>query len=324
MQVQLQSMYESFYAADPGTHTPAIPTVSLHVSHLSQRDSELCRHATETTSGERDAAKTAVLDAVFALEEALAPEHPIRHMVDAAGSTWMGRYIIKREYSEASHHIYGLALPELVPLSVSADDMRVRDGRHTADTASSALADQPNAHNPQSSSSDLPQTLGNLLQQLSAMVTHLKAAASGLMHLSSSFLQSSPSSVPAAPSPEANAALQPLGAISSSLDSHTCLNPGLAANDTAEGLIHSSSVVAAENSSWAYAGMQVPDHLNSLLEEAADNLLLHSCGEGWLVQPRIANMSGLEYRVYLLGGASAVSARLTQYYFSVPAYPLLM
>ncbi|DBB04295.1 TPA: hypothetical protein ACH3X1_012792 [Trebouxia sp. C0004] len=40
----------------------------------------------------------------------------------------------------------------------------------------------------------------------------------------------------------------------------------------------------------------------------ADRLLTESCGEGWLLQPRIADMTRLEYRVYLLGGAQAVSS----------------
>lgn len=298
MQVQLQSMYESYYAADPSSHTPPIPTVNLHLSHAPQRKSKLCSQATETTSGEREAAKTALLDAVFALEKALAPEHPIRQMVDAGGSNWMGRYIIKREYSEGAHHIHGLTLPELSLLSTLADDMQVHHGKHAAGAALTAIADQWNASSPECSS-NRPYTLGHLPQELSALVTESKAA---ILHPGSS--------ISAAASHEADAALQPLGAQSCDLDpsSHTCLNPNLAAHDTADVLNHSSGVGAAEGGRWVYAGMQLPNHLDSLLEETADNLLRHSCGEGWLVQPRIANMSGLEYRVYLLGGASAVSA----------------
>ena len=53
--------------------------------------------------------------------------------------------------------------------------------------------------------------------------------------------------------------------------------------------------------------MNLTPELNSMLDETADRLLQTSCGEGWLVQPCIANMSGLEYRVYMLGGASPVS-----------------
>lgn len=78
-QVQLQSMYELYYAADPSTHTPPIPTVNLRLTHPQERESELCNGA-ESTDNERDAAKTALLDAVFDLEKALAPEHPVRYL----------------------------------------------------------------------------------------------------------------------------------------------------------------------------------------------------------------------------------------------------
>ena len=40
--------------------------------------------------------------------------------------------------------------------------------------------------------------------------------------------------------------------------------------------------------------------LASLLDETADRLLRESCGEGWLLQPRIANMTRLEHRAYML------------------------
>lgn len=41
--------------------------------------------------------------------------------------------------------------------------------------------------------------------------------------------------------------------------------------------------------------------------ELVDRLLRESCGEGWLLQPKVVDMTRLEYRVYLLGGAAAVS-----------------
>ncbi|KAA6426725.1 MAG: hypothetical protein FRX49_03835 [Trebouxia sp. A1-2] len=52
---------------------------------------------------------------------------------------------------------------------------------------------------------------------------------------------------------------------------------------------------------------QLPAELVKMLDVTADRLLKESCGEGWLLQPRIADMTRLEYRVYLLGGAQAVS-----------------
>ena len=73
-------MYEAYYATNPSSRTPPIPTVNLHLSHSLQRESELCNGAAATDS-ERDAAKTALLDAVFDLEKALAPEHPARYLL---------------------------------------------------------------------------------------------------------------------------------------------------------------------------------------------------------------------------------------------------
>lgn len=205
MQVQLQSMYESYYAAHPSTRTPPIPTANLHLSHPPQREAELCYWA-NTTEQERDAAKTALLDAVFELEKALVPEHPVRQMVSASGASWMGKYVVKREYAELSHHLTFLTLPELEPIST-----------------------------------------------------------------------------------------------------HRCINPDVAEEAT-ESPTQSSGDSVAKNGSWVYAGLQISAEVNGMLTEAADRVLQLSCGEGWLVQPHIANMSGLEYRVYLLGGASAVSA----------------
>ena len=206
MQVQLQSMYESYYAADPSTHTPPIPTANFHLSHEQQREAQLCYWA-DTTEDERDAAKTALLNAVFELERALTPEHPVRQMVSASGASWMGKYVVKREYAELSHHLTFLTLAELAPV-----------------------------------------------------------------------------------------------------DKHTCINADLTAQEATDSPSHSSGDSAAKNGSWMYADLEISAEVNRLLTEAADRVLQHSCGEGWLVQPHIANMSGLEYRVYLLGGASAVSA----------------
>ena len=73
-------MYEAYYNANPSSRTPPIPTVNLHLKHPPQRESELCLGA-EVTDSERDAAKTALLDAIFDLEKAIAPEHSVRHML---------------------------------------------------------------------------------------------------------------------------------------------------------------------------------------------------------------------------------------------------
>ena len=230
-------------------------------------------------------------------------------MVDATGTDWMGRYIIKREYSEGSHHVFGLTLPQLAPISASPDDLQLPQGHNAAYAGPSApvgsYADSPHADTPDCSSNQ-----AHTSQRLGSVLSHVKAAASKMLHLSSFLFHSAPSSISAKPGSQVEAELQPLGGQSSDLGPtiHTCINPDLAAHDAADVVTHSGGDGVAKNGSWVHAGLQLPAELNSLLAETADRLLLHSCGEGWLVQPRVANMTGLEYRVYLLGGASAVSA----------------
>ena len=56
-----------------------------------------------------------------------------------------------------------------------------------------------------------------------------------------------------------------------------------------------------------FANWDLPVELVSLLDVTADKILRESCGEGWLMQSRIADMTRLEYRVYMLNGSQAVS-----------------
>lgn len=68
----------------------------------------------------------------------------------------------------------------------------------------------------------------------------------------------------------------------------------------------------SHGSEYDFTGWTIPAELVSLLEVTADRILKESCGEGWLLQPRIANMTRLEYRVYMLNGAEAVSGFLSR------------
>ena len=228
------------------------------------------------------------------------------------GSDWMGRYIIKREYSEGASNIFDLTLPQLGPISTSSDDMQLHQGHYSADVVPSAPmrshADPPHA-GIRECSSDQTHTS----QQLGFVLSFAKAAASKLAHLSSFLFHSAPSSISAKPGTcQAEAEVQPLGGQSSNFGPtiHPGIGPDLAGHNTADSISCSTGERPPKNGSWAYPGLQLPAELKNLLAETADKLLHHSCGEGWLVQPRIANMSHLEYRVYLLGGASAVSARV--------------
>ena len=315
-------MYESYFAADPSTHTPPIPTTRLLLSHPKERESELC-YLAETTSSEREAAKTALIDAILNLEHGLAADHPVRGMVEGNSDRWMGSYIIKREYSEGSHNVLGIKVPELTPVTASLADPLAHSSNaaHAAVSAANVGSTDHQQHAGNVSTKSSNQGHAQHLQQLTATFKHIQAAAGRLICFLVSFCHDGSHSLSAGlgPDTEVIAKLQPFPSQSadSSSELYACANPDLAAQETSTVIYPVSSNGPAEHSSRAYAGFQVLLELNALLDETADKLLQQSCGEGWLVQPRIANMSGLEYRVYILGGASAVSA-LTCYLLQLP------
>lgn len=185
MQVQLHSMYEAYFAADPSNRTPPIPTNNLVLSHSPERQPELCNLA-EITVVEREAAKTALLDAILDLEHTIAPEHPVRDMVKGGKSSWMGNYIIKREYSQLSHHVFGLKVPELNPVAASAVTTALQSNSNAADTAwhvpAGGSGDQPQASSSEWNSTE-GQALNKSPQQPSFLLSHSKAALRGLTQL---------------------------------------------------------------------------------------------------------------------------------------------
>ena len=308
LQIQLQSMYESYFAADPSSHTPPIPTTRLLLSYPQERASELC-YQVETTASERQAGKAALINAVMNLEHGLAPDHPIRGMVEGNSASWMGSYIIKREYSEGSHHVFGIKLPQLTPVNAFTADPPAHCSSNAAHAALST--DVGSTGHQQRAGNASGYAAGQHFQQLTATFKHILAAAGRLFRLLISTLHTDAHDLSAGSAADTKviAEPQPFPAQSADLgpELQACLNPDFAAQETMTVGYNVSSVNAAEQSSVTYAGFQMPPQLDALLDETADKLLQQSCGEGWLVQPRIANMSGLEYRVYMLGGASAVS-----------------
>lgn len=317
MQVKLQHMYQSHFEADPTHRTPPIPTAHLRLHHAHERVQELC-YLAETTAPEREAVKTKLLHAVFELEHAVPAEHPVRSMVEGGSSDWMGNYIIKREFSECSHHIFGVTLPDLRDANHAADQAEQHfqvdlgsaaanvslgydiDSIPTESLDSSAVPHSNSSLASGSASGNGPRptfastTSWTLYQQLPGLLKWLlngKAAVGN-----------------AASGHEASAALQPFIASSTDVspDSPACANPDPLATELVTGQTNVPNSDSIPGPTKRIAGLVITPELDSALNEIADKLLHGSCGEGWLLQPRIANMSGLEYRVYMLGGASAV------------------
>ncbi len=336
MQVQLQHMYEFHYQADPSNRTPPIPTTQLKMHNSPERDRQLC-YLAEPTARERKEVKQKLLHAVLGLEHAVPLGHPVRSMVEGSSSQWMGSYIIKREFSECSRHVFGIELPDLTPSSlmdngrhdsrqVGGQQHSSKDFQHSTDSAARVHSSPEfDSHAYESNvafsinQSVAPNSAARA-PKLSFMFDRVQTVVSTLANLFTSAFHIGSTCVCAAPVTHGEAAmeLQPLNADPSDLATGAleCVNPDVATAAMATAANTASPASAASNDtnhSSAHDGgrvhgqMALTPELDSLLDATADRLLHASCGEGWLVQPRIANMSGLEYRVYMFGGASAVS-----------------
>ncbi len=289
-QVILQNMYESYYRAEPAQRTPPIPTTQVKSQQSAERERELC-YLAATTASEKDAVKQRLLKAVLELEQLVAPEHPVRSMVEGGSSAWMGQYIIKREFSEGSRHVFGITLPDLDSARPAAD---ADPGQHrSGDLAGGAdicLSDIADSRSQASSGASI---LANVKAAVSRVARILGVGTAPGQKLPSS-QQHTLADLPLEVQPPD---ISPDAPICRSLEA-------AAAETESSSAVHASSVPGGVRGS---VGMNLTPELDSMLDETADRLLQTSCGEGWLVQPRIANMSGLEYRVYMLGGAAAVS-----------------
>ncbi|BDA41509.1 hypothetical protein COCOBI_02-2900 [Coccomyxa sp. Obi] len=84
---------------------------------------------------------------------------------------------------------------------------------------------------------------------------------------------------------------------------HPCLDGGMAPWRAGPSLALSDdlSTGTQETHALVLGAVSTPGYLR----KAAEVLAKESCGEPWLLQPKIRDMESLEYRVYLLGGANA-------------------
>ena len=283
-------MYESYYRAEPAQRTPPIPTTQVTTQQSAERERELC-YLAATTASEKDAVKQRLLKAVLELEQLVAPEHPVRSMVEGGSSAWMGQYIIKREFSEGSRHVFGITLPDLSSARPAAHaDPRQHISGDLNGEAGVCLSDIADSRSEASSGASI---LASVKAAVSRVARILGVGTAPGQKLPSS-QQHTLADLPLEVQPPD---IGPDAPICRSLEA-------AAAETESSSAVHASSVPRGVRGS---VGMNLTPELDSMLDETADRLLQTSCGEGWLVQPCIANMSGLEYRVYMLGGAAAVS-----------------
>lgn len=398
----------------------------------STRLEELCYSDLNTTNAERDAVVNSLLQALHQLESSVDMDSEVRNVIEGGGHDWMGQYMVKREYSEGSFHVFGIVVPDLrsshsssnqkanhscsegmcqnsvSSSSVGYDD--TSDGGGTILTSShahqpvdssdaalsggSAVAEanhEAGDAGQQATGNDaglsilggaddtgtciektwptstafavmhkaqaviwplLPHRIAQLkpVARLFGMASHSSSSSSsnGCNRISDTMPQAafcpivdsqtmsdnSTDVTRAKPAKElifSSTASERLthnqtsavGAILKA-DSKPLSRPDLLPDPQTGDAVLTDILIPTEHArsaerdhintphgshgpEYGFADWMLPVELVSLLEVTADRILKESCGEGWLMQPRIADMTRLEYRVYMLNGAQAVS-----------------
>ena len=394
---------------------------------------ELCYSDLNTTHAERNAVVNSLLQALHQLESSVGMDSPVRNVIEGGGGDWMGQYMVKREYSEGSFHVFGIVVPDLRSSSASRHQKahhKCTEGvcQNSITSSSSEACDDtsggggsivnsPQAHqpvdtspaafssgsagakaddeagdtgrHPTGSDADLgllgaasgtgtcgrkqwpiskaaavmhkaqtliwplvPQRIAQLrpVAKLLGRGSHISTSSSssgGCNRSSNTMHQAafcpnvetqivsgkSTDLTQAKPAKEATfsstsleratdnqaSAMEASIKVDSKPVSRPDLLPDLQTGDavTSDILIPTEQASSADAeldhldtphaSEYGFADWKLPVELVSLLDVTADRILKESCGEGWLMQPRIADMTRLEYRVYMLNGAQPVS-----------------
>ena len=79
----------------------------------SERLQQLCYSGLNSTESERRAVVDSLLRSLQQLEASVAVDSALRRVVEGGGGDWMGQYMIKREFSEGSYHVFGVVIPDL-------------------------------------------------------------------------------------------------------------------------------------------------------------------------------------------------------------------
>ena len=87
--------------------------MQVHLPLSANRLEELCYSDLTATEAERNAVVESLLQALYQLESSVDIGSDVRKVVEGGGGDWMGQYMIKREYSEGSYHVFGIIVPDL-------------------------------------------------------------------------------------------------------------------------------------------------------------------------------------------------------------------
>ena len=409
--------------------------MQVHLPVPAPRLEQLCYSGLNTTESEREAVVNSLLQALVQLESAVDVGSEVRNVVEGGGGSWMGQYMIKREYSEGSHHVFGIIVPDLltqlqedtqhqsqspegkeeVCKNNKEDQVQNRiarpddfdetkskgldfpgndspcAGKHASMTnaEAAAAADYPASAEAEAEASDdgftcpsgssctaqthaaPEQTVGvvaklidkgqifirplvpTVVAQLRPVAMLLGTGGSSISNLTdatyqvescamtedhatsfnSTKLSRATSAAQGMHSKASDRLTDTRASATESKHAHDNLSiqqdalPDPSTGDVIfadiliptehsntagpdSGNYHVDVSHKADGSAQVYRNLKLQAELVSLLHATADRILKESCGEGWLLQPRIADMTRLEYRVYLLNGAQAVSYSL--------------
>lgn len=357
--------------------------IQVHMPLPVARLEELCYSGLEATKSERNAVVHSLLQTLYHLEASVGIGSEVRNVIEGGGGDWMGQYMVKREYSEGSFHVFGIVVPDLRNTHAS---FQAQQPEASSDAPSSSSAEAGADQHAINNDAD-PRTPGTVdgicgrkqqptsraimvmhkaqaliwplvperiahfwpVARLLGMGSHTSSSnscnSSGDTTQQTTFCPNEGIQAESGESRDLNKVnpadellylstasesvlYRQAGAVGSSLNAESKavsvpdVLPDLQTGDAvlSDTLIptrHDSSAEAvydhmdgphvSHGYEYDFAGWKISAELVSLLEVTADRILKESCGEGWLLQPRIADMTRLEYRVYMLNGAQAVS-----------------
>lgn len=294
-----------------------------------ERLQELCYSELNSTESERSTVVSSLMHSLYQLEASVDMNSTVRQVVEGGGGDWMSQYMIKREFSEGSYHVFGITVPDLRSIqsvlkhNLSARQDHAEEVCPNLDAGVPAFVPEPTSilvkliHKGQ----DLMRPLvPDSLARLQPVATLLGTCTDTIDVIPEKSKQRTCKDSAAIVGVQTKTGVSSVTTIlpspsSGNVVSHDTLGPAnqicshCPSADVDRGHVDCAHKDDSHHMAAIDQGL-LPAEIASLLNATADRLLRESCGEGWLLQPRIADMTRLEYRVYMLNGAQAVSLLL--------------
>ena len=101
--------------------------VQVHMPLPPARLEELCYSGLEASENERNVVVHSLLQALHQLEASVGIGSEVRGVIEGGSGDWMGQYMLKREFSEGSFHVFGIVVPDLRTTHASGHHQTARD-----------------------------------------------------------------------------------------------------------------------------------------------------------------------------------------------------